>query len=791
VSDWGTNRTVSVDTIDPYVNIIFPANITYNLNVSTLNYTSDGTYCWNTGTTNSSIVNCGMNWTFLTSTEGSNTWIVYSNDTANNTNSSSVTFFKDTIYPLIYFGTNTAVDNANLTQSNVYVNVSATETNFANITFILYNDTQIINSTTYTTITYTINWTGLADNNYTYEVNISDIVNNKNSTGVRTINLDTTVPSVTINQPTGKLNYGYEGKAETLNWTVVDTNFGSVWYNYNGTNYTLVGAINTTSFYLKTSPFNLTLWANDSLGNQNSATTTWSYRIFNNGETYNNFSYETASETFAINVTANVSLTAANLIYKGTSYAGTQSGLVWSKTLQIPTGSVNNEFNWSFTYAGNQITSLSNIQTINHTNLSICGGEGGSIIFLNFSFIDETAGTPLNASTDLADFDYWLGDGTVTKNYIFTNTTDNFNYNFCAIPNRTITTDLQYKFSKTGYPQRTFAYDDQALSNTTTHQTLYLLASADGIYSSIAVQSSVGVGISGVLVVIEREIGGVFTIISQGTTGSDGLVTFWVNPNYVHRITATKTGYTSVQVSITPSQSIYTILMGTVGSGAFNSSQEGLKWFISPAIGPLEPRINQKFNATIISDGTKTIVNCSFELLNEGNLTVLTTDTDATNSTYCFMDITYTTTNNQNIFGRLSVDTGDGLFILDTDYKWILVDLDLKSWRTLTSFFSDLKDLSEFGEGNEAEFNRYVLFFLVTTILLAAFMFFSGVELQNPGANLIIIWGIVAIASFGGFLTFESGIDNIAPFFEQFGFFIMLTLLLGGVYLNLLRKTMD
>src|SRR3989337_2062461 len=99
-------NTLTVDTTYPGITITYPTNGTYyNYVVTALNYTLseiNPDTCWysaNSGVTNSSVT-CGVNLTGLTSTEGSNTWMVYANDSAGNQNSSSVTFSKDTILPL-------------------------------------------------------------------------------------------------------------------------------------------------------------------------------------------------------------------------------------------------------------------------------------------------------------------------------------------------------------------------------------------------------------------------------------------------------------------------------------------------------------------------------------------------------------------------------------------------------------------------------------------------------------------------------------------------------------------
>ena len=92
VYEFNMTLTTLADTILPNVLITYPTNINYSINVSALNYTYNDTNpdsCWysiNSGTTNSTKVTAGVNFTSVTSNEGYNTWIVYCNDTSNNQN---------------------------------------------------------------------------------------------------------------------------------------------------------------------------------------------------------------------------------------------------------------------------------------------------------------------------------------------------------------------------------------------------------------------------------------------------------------------------------------------------------------------------------------------------------------------------------------------------------------------------------------------------------------------------------------------------------------------------------
>jgi hypothetical protein len=98
-----TNVTFSVtDQTPPVINIQFPQNISYSILWATLNSTESDNValstCWystNSGTTNTTFT-CNTNVTGLTSSQGSNTWLVGANDTANNRNMAQVTFFVNT-----------------------------------------------------------------------------------------------------------------------------------------------------------------------------------------------------------------------------------------------------------------------------------------------------------------------------------------------------------------------------------------------------------------------------------------------------------------------------------------------------------------------------------------------------------------------------------------------------------------------------------------------------------------------------------------------------------------------
>lgn len=89
------------EAISPTISMVYPTLGSYTSHITAINYTAADNNvlnsCWyslNQGTTNVSVV-CGVNITGITSSEGTNTWKVYANDSFGNQNSSSVSFDVD------------------------------------------------------------------------------------------------------------------------------------------------------------------------------------------------------------------------------------------------------------------------------------------------------------------------------------------------------------------------------------------------------------------------------------------------------------------------------------------------------------------------------------------------------------------------------------------------------------------------------------------------------------------------------------------------------------------------
>lgn len=175
-----TSVTFLIDTTGPVITILYPLNTSYNTNISNLNYSLTETNpdsCWfsnSSGVWNSTRVTPRTNFTSLTSLEGSNTWRIYCNDTANNHNYSQITFWKDTEAP--YFG---SLQNQTLEYNqNISYLINATDRTSSIDSFTVNDSRFIINRST-----------GLLRNNsqliiseYYLNITVNDTLNNLNST---------------------------------------------------------------------------------------------------------------------------------------------------------------------------------------------------------------------------------------------------------------------------------------------------------------------------------------------------------------------------------------------------------------------------------------------------------------------------------------------------------------------------------------------------------------------------------------------------------------------------------
>lgn len=209
-SAWAdSNRTFTVDTISPDITFSVPTET--NNSFLDRNYIEINVSSNDSGTgldsivinlfdsshteINSSLTGSSPNYINFS---GLNNGVYYfnatANDSANNLNITETRIITlDTVAPSISFSDPTEANNTLFDRDYVFVNISVTESNTQNITFVIANSTGIYNTTTRSMPTNlsntSINFTGLAAGVYTYNVTVFDKVHKSDLTETRHITL--------------------------------------------------------------------------------------------------------------------------------------------------------------------------------------------------------------------------------------------------------------------------------------------------------------------------------------------------------------------------------------------------------------------------------------------------------------------------------------------------------------------------------------------------------------------------------------------------------------------------
>lgn len=638
-------------------------------------------------------------------------------------------------------------DYYNSTASLVTFNVTATdEQKIQNVTLYIdgivnQTDTSNVNGT-YSFPLYIAegyhNWSILAYNNNSYA----------NQSDTRYFWVDTIYPTITIAYPT---NTTYSEGLVTIdsttywfNWTAVDANRDKCWWSNNSgvTNYTITCNANST-FAAPFEQNTFIAWVNDTFGHltSSSITSTREYFIFENNRTVNSSeAYETTNENAEIFLTSNASLTNVYVNYNGTIIPATQSGNIWSATKMLyPLNIGNNTINWTATYSGINYTTNYSFQQVNKINISICGGTY-TVPYLNISFKDEGNDSVIKAKVPSSTFIYSLGNGTISKTYIYSTATEDYNHTFCfSPPNRTVNVDLDFQYSGGSYPQRIYSSGLIPYTNATTNKTLYLLGSSAGIYVTFQVVDGSETPIQNVYVNASREIAGITNVVGEGLTGSDGGITFWLNPDFQHTVKFSKTGYDDYTYIGFPTQSIYTVQMSG-GAATTIDYTRGVTISITPNYFTLVNGTTYNFSA-ITASNYWTITNWGFNLKNSTGFYYYNTSSVANGG---LLQQNINTFDNDTFIMELYYKI-NGTYTNYT-YTWTIENSLGDDW-SIKTFGKDLKTYLGSGMFGLTNFGlSLILFFIIiigTGIISYKFGFVS------PAAIVAVIFGIVFLLDIG------------------------------------------
>ncbi|MBI2043498.1 PGF-pre-PGF domain-containing protein [Candidatus Pacearchaeota archaeon] len=276
----GPNITSLMQNNSNFSNINLNINYTYSIfpqQISSCFYSND-TY----SVANKSLGSGGtfFNITNITWGQGKHNVTVYCNDTSNYLNWSTISFTIDSIAPNLNISF-PSQNNSNSSNNNLDINFTFSDVT-TNIDSAWYsNDTYSVNLSlgsggTYFNIT-NLTW---SEGKHNVTIYVNDSAGNLNQSTI-SFTVDTTAPSISITNPSQN-NTMTAKIGIDINYTFSDSGVGinSCWYSNDtySVNTTLENCGNITNVIWSDAYHNVTIYANDSVGNLNSASVSFTVK---------------------------------------------------------------------------------------------------------------------------------------------------------------------------------------------------------------------------------------------------------------------------------------------------------------------------------------------------------------------------------------------------------------------------------------------------------------------------------------------------------------------------------
>jgi len=379
------------------------------------------------------------------------------------------------------------------------------------------------------------------------------------STENRTVFIDADPPIILVEYPNGTLDYGAGGASETLNVTFTDLNLDSCWYDYNGTNIKIDGCVsgvkNATTFILEEGNYNMTIYANDSVGNVNSSFIEWDYKVFENSFDYNNETRAGDQEDFTLNITLldGYDLTSAIFHYGDyISYPSIvsdgQNRIISIADYEIPIYTTDTNVSVYFSLAMDDTTEIdtTNItQLANAIFLDNCSAY--TYRLFNISLFDEKEKTQIFGDIE---FNYHLLNkpaySEINKlNLSFENTT---NVEICSdinLTNQNFAQSIEVRYTSDGYVSELYNIQKADIGNETITLNLFDLNESDSTEFKVTYQDSTFSFVDGAIIQLQRKYisEDTYEVVEAPITSNEGVAVLHIDlDTNVYKATISKDG---------------------------------------------------------------------------------------------------------------------------------------------------------------------------------------------------------------------------------------------------------
>lgn len=403
---------------------------------------------------------------------------------------------------------------------------------------------------------------------------------------------------------------------------------------------------------------------------------------------------------------------------------------------------------------------------------------------INFTGLFEGNNSQVNISAS-GSLTYALHNSGTTYT-IYPSITNRYETQYCIYPNWT-QMDVSYSltYNQFGATQtRNKAGSGLLITNALTTIPLYVLSSATAITITVTITDTFSNSLSGVDVIVSRNIAGIDYYVATAVTGDDGVIALYLDSTQSYTLTASKTGYTSSTKTINyPSTAgIYTMQLGTQTFQEV-SYAAGISYTFSPSSSVLQNRTDYNFTFNL-SSSYWNLTNCVLYLYQDNATgTLLSTQVGTFNSSICGVEITHNTSNFTNIISK-------AMYVLNGTSLYAYQPYQITSYsQGEYSLQTVLDDITNFTNLNSSGFGWQSRMFLAFIIIFAltALVSFKFNALINPEPSLVVQCALVLFFSYAGWLTIPSGTMglNFADVWgtvsaRQYAIFILDLLMTGG-----------
>lgn len=453
------------------------------------------------------------------------------------------------------------IDGGNFSGTNILFECNASTENFpsinvTNLTFSTYNvDNSLSNRSNFNfggihqneTVQFFMNSTGDGTRNWWCSAGYTD--DSTILTLNNTFNVDTTVPNVTLTQPS------LEGNTSAIEIQVSasdDSTPFSCRYEWdsNGTQLNLDPCENTTVSFGLWGIHNITIIANDTIGNTASIVKDF-VAVEQVNQTFNANITLPSLETFAITIN-DTNNTVSNVIlnYNGTNYTGilrSSSGSrdTYNTQVNIPadfSGIKTTTFNWTILGVVNGTLSnyiyLSETQTAaaiqlsNTTDGFACDFNEASLYTINYTLKYESNGSLASNFNVTAFYNVWTESKAVSANFSWSEAHTTTTYPVCIFPNYTQAfADVKVSYGEGDFTPREFNLLNQSINSTTLLFDLFFLETVNADSVTVTITDDNDLSQEGFLVeaylwnIAENE----FDLVESKVTDPEGIVVLSLN----------------------------------------------------------------------------------------------------------------------------------------------------------------------------------------------------------------------------------------------------------------------